>query len=217
MILRESGPRSHWRRLLVFEPRITVRGTNENRRGTDWRSVLPSIGIRTLAAYTLRNRAYHDSLTRPKSSHRLASRVTLSALSFPLWRWCTLSLSFSLLLLRASSFFVFRSAHSERRWQRRRGWCTRAKEWSVDRLYEERKEFWWQKREEESMAVSLRGGRTWIWVIGADANAVRRNSVSSVYFRGTGGSTVEEEGRSRRWEEGNRWWRRRNWVGERGV
>lgn len=102
MILRESGPRSHWRRLLVFEPRITVRGTNENRRGTDWRSVLPSIGIRTLAAYTLRNRAYHDSLTRPKSSHRLASRVTLSALSFPLWRWCTLSLCCSCARPRSS-------------------------------------------------------------------------------------------------------------------
>lgn len=28
---------------------------------------------------------------------------------------------------------------------------------------------------------------------------------------------MEEEGRSRRWEEGNRWWRRKNRVGERGV
>lgn len=148
MILRESGPRSHWRRPLVFEPRITVRGTNGNRRGTDRRRVVRSTGIWTLAAYThwgIESTAVVlPGRNRVTDLHR--AKHALSALFLPLSRP-------RIFVPVALARFSPRSAHSER--QRRRGYMVYARErmigWSPS-IYEERKEQWWQKREEESMA-----------------------------------------------------------------
>lgn len=178
MILRESGPRSHWRRPLVFEPRITVRGTNGNRRGTDRRRVVRSTGIWTLAAYT------HWGIESYPAEIESPTCIALNTLCPPSFSLFHDRVSLSLSLLRAS-LLVLLTAND-------RGdediWCTRAKEWSVDRrLYTRRERSSGDRREKRNRwRVSLREGRTWIWVIGADANAVRRNSVSSVYFRGTG-------------------------------
>ena len=172
--------------------------------------------------------------TRPKSSHRLASRIAATRrnesrvtvrrrVSLSLFRRVHAVLRLSLYLLSTREVASGRGTEKEQRrprwrwWRRQRRCSTRAGgSYAAYPMCVRTRERERNRRGRREMEVSktksagvcrVAEERTWIWVIGADANAVRRNSVSSVYFRGEVGwgtgdgeaRVKEEEGRSRRW------------------